>query len=115
MAPRHYAARHRADSKLLTGLAEQTLGKKSIVIAAASGLVAASAGPVYASPGSVGETTNLAADARTVIGAQSLASVPEEAAWSLEVPEVAVVKPEPKTVTPVQNTTRNEARSAARS
>jgi cell wall-associated NlpC family hydrolase len=83
-------------------------------MAAAGGLVVAGASPAFASPTNLAETTNLAAEARTVIGAQSLASVPEEAAWSLEVPTVTVVKPEPKPAEPVQNTRRGNNGGTAR-
>jgi cell wall-associated NlpC family hydrolase len=66
-----------------------------VAVAAASGLVVAAAAPAFGSPASVTEASSLAAEARTVIGAESLGSAPEEADWSLDVPTVAVVKATP--------------------
>jgi cell wall-associated NlpC family hydrolase len=84
-------------------LADQAFGKKTFAVAAASGMVVAAAGPAFATPTGMTEASNLAAEARSVIGAESLATVPEEADWSLEAPTVTVVKPEPKQVISTQN------------
>ncbi|MDR1440802.1 MAG: C40 family peptidase [Bifidobacteriaceae bacterium] len=104
MAPRRYAAKHRAETKPFAALVDQSIGKKSIAVAAAGGLVAAGAAPAFASPGTLAETASLATEARAAIGAQSLASASEDAAWSLEGTTVTVVKPPPpKPVATAQN------------
>jgi cell wall-associated NlpC family hydrolase len=108
VAIRHYAAKHRAPGGPITpfaALADQAVGKKTMAVAAASGLViAGSAVPAYSSPSSAAETTSLTAEARTALGAQSLAAVPEEAAWSLDAPKITVVKPTPESSLAVNKT-----------
>lgn len=115
MATRRYAPKHRAEggpSISLAFLADQSLGKKTIAAAAAGGLVVAGAGSAYGSPSNAAGATVLTAEARTVIGAESLASVPEEAAWQLEAPAITVVKPKPKPVANVQSAPRRAAAAA---
>jgi cell wall-associated NlpC family hydrolase len=98
----------------LTVFSDRIVGKKAIAVAAASGLVVAGGGPAFGSPVLAGEATSLAADARAVIGAQSLASVSQEAAWSLEVPTVTVVKAAPKEAVATQNRRRPSASTSTR-
>ncbi|MDR2374267.1 MAG: C40 family peptidase [Bifidobacteriaceae bacterium] len=96
-------------------LSGQPWGKKGIAVAAASGLVVVAAGPAYASHNNVAEATQLAAEARTVIGAESLASAPAEADWTLEVPTLAVVKPVAEQAQPAENRRRVSAPAATTS
>jgi cell wall-associated NlpC family hydrolase len=96
VAIRHYAAKHCAPGKPLTTfrvLKDQTVGRKTMAVAAVSGLViAGSTAPAHGSPGAGSETSDLTAEARSALGAESLATVPEEAEWTLEAPTVTVVK-----------------------
>jgi cell wall-associated NlpC family hydrolase len=117
VATRHYAPKHRAEGEpngSLALLIDQSLGRKTMAVAAVGGMVmAAGTVPAFASPGDSVEATALAAHARTAIGAESLASVPEEAVWQLEAPTITVERPQPEVVTNVQNVQRRAGRQTA--
>jgi cell wall-associated NlpC family hydrolase len=94
-----HGAKHRAEGRpstpfdnALVGAA--TVGRKAAVAAAATGIIAASsAAPAWATDTGGLDTSALMAQARSVVGAQSLASLPADAGWSLPVPAIQVSAP----------------------
>jgi cell wall-associated NlpC family hydrolase len=98
LAPRPTSARHRADGKASTPFdpvwaSAQGLGRKTAAVVASTGLAAVGAGPALAADLPVADPSALTSQARAVLGAQSLASVPVVAAWTLDVPAITVAAP----------------------
>ncbi|MCL3861542.1 C40 family peptidase [Actinotalea sp. K2] len=110
-------ARHRAARRPLTPLDDfataatgslSTVGRRSAVVAASSGLVLSMAFPASAAPtdGSTNalpavDVSALTASARAALATSPVVSVPVDAAWTFEAPAITVVanpEPEPEPV-----------------
>jgi cell wall-associated NlpC family hydrolase len=69
-------------------------GRKTAVVVASSGLVVAGAGvasPAFeADPSAAVDGSTLTASARAIVGSASLAAVPADAGWSLDIPDIEV-------------------------
>jgi cell wall-associated NlpC family hydrolase len=95
-------------------LSDRDVARKTAVVAATSGMLFGLVTPAAAATTEAVETGHLAADARGAIGARSLASVPEDAAWTAEAAVVTVTKPVPPPEPPAapranQRSTRGSA------
>ncbi|MDT0167064.1 NlpC/P60 family protein [Actinotalea sp. AC32] len=106
-------ARHRAARRPITPLDDlataatcslATVGRRSAVVAASSGLVVTMALPASAAPAEnpagalpAVDVTALTAEARAALATSPVVTVPAEAAWTVETPTISVVAdPEPE-------------------
>jgi cell wall-associated NlpC family hydrolase len=96
----------------LTAVDLRSLAKKIATAATAGGLALGLSTPAVAASPTGAETSSLTTDARTAVGARSLAAVPDEASWTLASPVVTVVLPPPPAPAPTQSTVARRAASA---
>lgn len=120
-------ARHRAARRPITPLDDlasaascslATVGRRSAVVAASSGLVVTMALPASAAPAEspanavpAVDVAALTAEARAALATSPVVSVPVDAAWTVETPSISVVadpEPEPE---PAPAPARNQASS----
>jgi cell wall-associated NlpC family hydrolase len=88
-------ARHRADVRPSTPFdpvltSAHGIARKTAAVVASSGLVAVGSVPAFGVEAPAADPSVLSASARSVLGAQSLASVPAAADWTLDIPAPTV-------------------------
>ena len=130
MSDRTMRGRHRAQSRPSTPLTQftstataqlQTVGRRTAVVAASSGLVVSAIGgaaPAYAGNDVVAlppvDAAALAASAKAQLDLAPVVTAPVDAAWTVDVPEVTAVKPAPPPPPPTRRSTATTSRSTAR-
>ncbi len=128
MSDRTMRGRHRANTRPSTPLTQftstataqlQTVGRRTAVVAASSGLVVSAIGasPAYAGNDVVAlppvDAAALAASAKAQLDLAPVVTAPADAAWTVDVPAVTAVKPAPPPPPPTRRSTTT-SRSTAR-
>ncbi|HEY0118826.1 MAG TPA: C40 family peptidase [Cellulomonas sp.] len=130
MSVRTSHGRHRAASRPSTPITQftstataqlQIVGRRTVVVAASSGLVVSAIGaaPAYAgSDSAVGlpsvDTAALAAQAQAQLDLAPVVTAPSTAAWTVDVPDVTPVKPAPPAPVAKKAAAAKVSRSAER-
>lgn len=126
-------ARHRSARRPITPLDDlaqaatgsiATVGRRSAIVAASSGLVMTMALPASAAPNDAAAASALpsvdvgalTAEARAALATAPLVTVPADATWSFDVPEITIeANPEPPPPPPAPVRSTSSSRSTSRS